>query len=173
MAIEIVGEHGVVPEKSKEHEREIEKVAVNILQNERKLRFALVFAFGRLAHGASRWIEEKRAVISLAVVVAGGAKTERAGEDEQRGRKSPPVMLRIDERRIERRKVWPPLEIRALESTQRGINTKTTKQNNYRHEFDPPSVAAQSASEPRFGQEGWRASHLVTSRVAMSKSETE
>src|ERR1700676_2707834 len=172
MAVEIVSEHGVIPEKPKKYKRKIEKIPVNILQDERKCRFALVFPFGRLADGASRRIEKKCPVISLPIVVAGGAKTQRACKNEQRGRKLPPMVLRIDKWRIERRQVRPPFEIRIFKGAQGGVNSKTAEQNNYGQKFNPPGVAAQSASEPRFGQEGWRASHLGTSRVAVSKSET-
>src|SRR4029077_3605440 len=172
MAIEIVGERGVVPEKSKEHEREVEEIPVKILEDKRKSRFALVAAFGRFTDGASGRIEKKRAIVGFAVVVAGCAKTKRSSQDEQRGRELPPMMMGIDKRRIKRRKIRPPIEIRVLESAQRGVNAKAAEQNNYRQEFDPPSVATQRASKPRFGQEGWRASHLRTSRVAVSKSKT-
>src|SRR5579862_9629975 len=44
MTVEIVGEHDVIPEKTKEHEREIEKVAVNVLQDERKRGLTFVLA---------------------------------------------------------------------------------------------------------------------------------
>jgi len=173
MAAEIVGEHGVVPEKPKKYERQIEKIAVNVLEDKGKRRFALVAASGRLADGTSRWIEKKRAVIRFAVVVARGAKPEGSGEDEQGRREFPPVMLRINERRIERRKIGPPFEVRIFKGAPRRIQAKAAKKNNDGQKFDPPSVVAQRASEPRFGQEGWRASHLGTSRVAVSKSETK
>lgn len=100
MAIEIVGEDGVVPEKSKEHEREVEEIPVKILEDKRKSRFALVVAFGRLTDGASGRIEKKCAVVGFAVVVAGCAKTKRSSKDEQRGGKLPPMMMGIDKRRI-------------------------------------------------------------------------
>ncbi len=169
VAVEVESLNNVMPEKQNEHDCEVEKITVNILQDEGKLRFALVFAVGRFTDCASRRIEKKRTVISFAVVIAGSPKTERPGKDEQRRRKFPPMMQRIDERRIERREVRPPFVKLAFESAQRGIKTKPAKKENHGQDFDPPSVAAQRASKPRFGQEGWRASHLGTSRVAVSK----
>src|SRR5580704_15942839 len=121
MPAEIVGQHDVVPEKPKKYERKIEKIAVNVLQDKGKRRFALVVSFGGLAHGTSRRIKEKCAVISFAVVVARGAKPEGSGEDEQCGREFPPMMLRINERRIERRQIGPPFEICIFKGTPRRI----------------------------------------------------
>ncbi len=82
-------------------------------------------------------------------------------------------MLRVNERRIEGRQIRPPFVELSFKGAQRGVNAKSAHQNDDGDDFDPPSIAAQRASKPRFGQEGWRASHLGTSRVAVSKSETK
>src|SRR5450432_2797888 len=105
---------------------------MHILQDKRKRGLAAIFAFGGLAHGAGRRIEKKSAIVRFAVVVAGGAKPERAGEHQQSGRKRPPVMLRIDQRRIKGRKVRAPAVKSTFESAQRGVQTKTSEHNNYR-----------------------------------------
>src|SRR5580692_11765193 len=166
VAVEVEGHEGIVPKKQDEHDRQIEKISVDILQDERKLRLPVVFAVGRFTHGASGRIEKKRAGVSFAVVVARSAKPERPREDEQRRRKFPPMMQRIDQRRIKWGKVRPPFIKFAFKGAQRGIKSKAAEKKNDGQDFDPPSVAAQSATEPRFGQEGWRTSHLGTSRVA-------
>src|SRR5208337_211641 len=78
-----------------------------------------------------------------------------------------------DQRRIKRRKVRPPFVELTFEGAQRCIEAKAAEKKNHGQDFDPPGVAAQGASKPRFGQEGWRASHLGTSGVAVSKSESK
>src|SRR5882757_7626581 len=86
-AAEEEGFGGVVPEEAEKNNREIEEVAMNILQDERERRFAaIVFANGGFADGAGRRIEKKGAIVGFAVVVAGGAKAERSAENEKRGR---------------------------------------------------------------------------------------
>ena len=62
-------------------EREVEKVAVEVLKDEWKRGFAAVLAPASLAHRTSRRIKEKRAVIGFAVIVAGSAKPEWAAEN--------------------------------------------------------------------------------------------
>ncbi len=75
---------------------EIEKVAMNVLQDEGKTRFRHdSFAQAGFAYGASGRIEKKSAVVGFAVVVAGGAETEGRAEDQQGGRKFPPVITEI------------------------------------------------------------------------------
>src|ERR1700677_1456185 len=66
----------VFPQEREKYDGEIQRVAMKVLQNEWKLRFATIRAFW-LANGACRRIGEKRAVVRLAIVVAGGAKTQR------------------------------------------------------------------------------------------------
>src|ERR1700722_3909322 len=52
----------VFPQKCEKNDREIERVAMQILQNERKLCFTAVRAF-RLTNGTRRRIGEKRAIV--------------------------------------------------------------------------------------------------------------
>src|ERR1700749_520701 len=66
----------VFPQEREKNDREIQRVAMKVLQDERKLRFAAVRA-PRLTDSACRRIGEKRAIVRFAVVVAGGAKTQR------------------------------------------------------------------------------------------------
>src|ERR1700694_3110228 len=73
---------GIVPQESQKYNREIQKVAVHILQNEREGRLPAIFSFGRFSHRARRGIEEKCAVIRFAVVIAGGAKSQWARENQ-------------------------------------------------------------------------------------------
>src|ERR1700759_4028645 len=67
----------VLPQKRDEDDGEIERVAVEILKDERKFRLATVGAL-RFPNGTRGRICEKSAIIRFAVVVTGGAKTQRA-----------------------------------------------------------------------------------------------
>ena len=81
-------------------------------------------SFRRLADGAGRGVEEKSPVVRLSIVVAGRAKPERTSQNQKRGGKSPPVVVRVDQRRIERREVRTPRIELAFEGTKRGIDSK-------------------------------------------------
>lgn len=83
-AVEEEGADGVVPEKTNKEDGNIEKITVKILQDERKLRFATVFAAGRFTHGASGRVQKKRAVVGFAVIVASSAKSEWASKNQER-----------------------------------------------------------------------------------------
>src|SRR5438876_9936715 len=73
-AAEEEGFGGVVPEEAEKNNREIEEVAMNVLQDERERRFtAIVFADRRFADSAGGRIKKKGAIVSFAVVVARGA----------------------------------------------------------------------------------------------------
>ena len=60
----------VVAEDENENEREIEEVAVHILQDQRERTLAPV-GLARLAHGAGRRIGPERFVIRAAIIVTG------------------------------------------------------------------------------------------------------
>src|ERR1700676_5100582 len=98
----------VMPQENQEKNRKIKKIAMHILQDKWKGRFAAIFAVGRLAHGARGRVEKKCGIVRLAVVVTGAAKSQRTRQHQKRGRKRPPVMLRIDEWGIKRRKIRSP-----------------------------------------------------------------
>src|SRR5215472_7863032 len=59
----------VTRKNDEKHEGQIEKIAVDILHDQRKRAFAEV-SFSRLANAAGRWVRPKRLVICPAVVVA-------------------------------------------------------------------------------------------------------
>src|ERR1700680_92287 len=121
----------VVPQENQEKNREIKKIAMHILQNKWKSRFATIFAVGGLAHSARRRIEKKCAIVRFTVVVTRGAKYQGTRQHQKRGRERPPVMLRIDERGIKRRKIRSPRIVSVFKGPQRGINAKTAQQNDY------------------------------------------
>ncbi len=76
--------NSVIPEEAQEYDGAIKKIAMQILQYERELCFPAIIAIRALTHGARRWIQKERAVIGLAIVVTGGAKAEREGQDQHR-----------------------------------------------------------------------------------------
>src|SRR5437016_12693264 len=83
----------VVPENDQKDDRDIKKIAMEILQDKRKARFANVAIRMRLANGASGRIQKEGAVISFAIVIAGRAKTERRPQNQHRRRQRPPLGL--------------------------------------------------------------------------------
>ena len=71
------GANGVIPEEGDENHRDVEKIAMYILKNERESGLAAIFAAAALPHSAPGRIQEKRAIVGLPVVVASRAKTKR------------------------------------------------------------------------------------------------
>src|SRR5271168_2505845 len=140
MAIKEESAHSVVPKKGEEENRQVEKIAMQVLQDKRKFRFARIGALA-LANAAGGRIEEKGAVISLAVVVAGGAKAQRSGENQKSGRKRPPMMEWVNQRRIEGGKVRSPLVETALECAECRVNSKPAENNDDGKYLQPPGVA--------------------------------
>src|SRR5882724_9196837 len=98
MALEKESADGVVPKKNDEQNREIEKIAMDVLEDERKSGFPAIVATKWFTDGTSGRIEEKRAVVGFAVIVAGSAKTEGPGENQKGRREGPPMVSRVEER---------------------------------------------------------------------------
>src|SRR6266403_2038752 len=132
VAVEEEGVNGVVPKKNDEQNREVKEIAMDILEDERKSGFAAIVAARRFTDRAGGGIEEKGAIERLAVVVAGGAKAEGASKDQNGGREGPPMMIGIDERRIERRKVGTPRVELPLKGAKRGVDAETAHHNDDR-----------------------------------------
>src|SRR2546422_907024 len=122
----------------------------------------------RFTDGAGGRVEEKRAVVGFAVVVARSAKAQRANENQQCWRERPPAMLRVDERRIKGREIRSPGIVGIFEGAERGVSAKTAEHNNHREDLHPPGVAAQGAAETRFRQRSWNTSHSMTSGVGVA-----
>src|SRR5712692_9924728 len=80
----------VVPENEEKDDGDVKKITMQVLQDEGKTGFAAIAMRVRLAHRASGRIKKESAIVSLAVVVAGGAKTERCPQDQNRRRQRPP-----------------------------------------------------------------------------------
>src|SRR5262245_12635836 len=67
---------GVVPQDDEKNYRNVKKVTMQVLDDERKARLANVAMRVRLADGACRRIKEESAIVSFPVVIASGSKTE-------------------------------------------------------------------------------------------------
>src|SRR2546430_1329781 len=76
----------VAPEEEEVDERDVERIAVEVLEDEGEGGLAAVAVPARLAHRARRRIEEARAVVGPAAAVAGGAGEDpRGGGQGRRG----------------------------------------------------------------------------------------
>src|SRR5262249_19787893 len=136
---------------------------MKVLQDEWELRFAAVGALW-LTNRASRWVHEKRSIIGLPIVVAGCAKAQGASQNQDGWRKRPPMMLRINERRVERRKVGSPLIELSLERAQGSENAESIQQYERGHHLRPPRVPPQRVSQTRSRHHCRRSRHPVTSK---------
>lgn len=129
------GANGVIPEDDKEDDCRIKKIAMDVLQNKRKSCLATIVAVRAFTDGASRGIEKEGAIVSLAVVIAGHAEAKRKNEDQQcRGEPDrQPVMLAVNQRRVEGRKVRVSPEEVSCKGAPRGIDAKAAKQDDDRN----------------------------------------
>src|SRR5258707_3171974 len=71
----------VIPENEEKDDGDVKKITMQVLQDEGETGFAAIAMRARLAHRASRRIKKESAIVSLPVVVAGGAKTERCPQN--------------------------------------------------------------------------------------------
>src|SRR3954468_21267685 len=87
----------VVGQNQNESERQIEKVPMHSLHDQRKRPFAPI-RLPRLANGAGRRVCPEGFVIRAAIIITGEPKSARRPQDEKRGRKrqqcGPPSWLR-------------------------------------------------------------------------------
>ena len=75
----------IVGENENENEREVEKIAMHVLHDEREGTFAEI-GFARLADGAGRRIGPERFVICAAVIITGEPESARRPKNQKRGR---------------------------------------------------------------------------------------
>lgn len=147
VALEDEGAYRVVPKEGDEKDCDVEKVAVKILENERKARLAAIFAIARFANGATGRIGEKCAIVGFAVVVARHTETERAGQNQNCRRKWPPMMIGINQGGIKGRKVGINPEEFAFKGAPRGVNRESAEDHGKWNVVDPPSVTTLRATE--------------------------
>src|SRR5205823_11072781 len=105
---------------------------------ERKPGLAVV-AVARLSHGTGDRVEEKRAIVGRAVVIAGRAEAEREDQDQEGRREGKP--RRIEERRVERRQVRSPLVVLADPGRPRGVDAEAAEHERREQWRHPPGIA--------------------------------
>src|SRR4051812_49046292 len=97
---------------------------MNVLQDQRECGLAFVVVTATVIHRASRWIKKESAIVSLAIVVASGAESEWASQDQQRRREFPPSVTGIDQWRIKRREIRAPFVKLSFKSPKSGIGAE-------------------------------------------------
>src|SRR5438045_1781265 len=80
----------IVAQDQNENEREIQKIAMHVLHDERKRALAPI-TFPRFADGARRRVSPERFVIRASIIITGQPKTARRPQNQQRRRKNTPI----------------------------------------------------------------------------------
>ena len=152
--------HDVDRQKDDEQQREVERVAVQVLDEQRPLGLAAVFV-ARLADGAGGRVGPERLVVGAAVVVAGHPEREREDQDQhrrrvadERDRPGPPPraedrVRRIAEqlRRIQRREVVAVVVVLALQQRPRHVDDEGREHDEGGERHRPPQIAAFGLTE--------------------------
>src|SRR5438552_5503418 len=120
---------------------------MEVLQNERKASLAAVRSPASFAYRAGRRMQEKCPIVRLPIVVAGCAEPERAREDQKCRGEPPPVVIRVDQRRIERREIRSPGVELSFEGPKCGINSEKAEDDDDGQNFNPPCVSTQGTAE--------------------------
>src|SRR6266705_3534295 len=159
----------VAPEEEEVDERDVERVAVEVLEDEGEGGLAAVAVPARLAHRARRRIEEVRAVVGLAVVVAGGAEEDRRKKDQERGRVG--EAWDGDEPRVERREVAAAAGVRdvvvvALDGGPVGVADEGAEDQALHERRDPPRIPPLRGGETRRPNRVRRDSHVLLSPIS-------
>ena len=143
---------------------------MQVLENKWERRLAPITVWPSFADRACRRIKKERTIISFAVVVTGGAKSERRPENQYRGRERPPAWP--NQRRVKRRKVRTPFVVTIFKCPPRRIDAERSKHDDDRDQLQPPRIAARSRAKtgagncgPGFGHQDTGGS-LANERVA-------
>src|SRR5687768_9651542 len=136
----------VVPENDQKNKRDVEKVTMQVLQDQWKCGLAAITMRTTLADCACRRIEKESTVVSFAVVVTGCAEAEWTTKDEQRRRERPPAWFK--ERGIEWRQVWSPFVVIVFKRAPGGVDAESAENDDDRHKLNPPRIASHRCAEP-------------------------
>ena len=153
--------HDVVREDEEEEQRDVQEVAVDVLEDERKRSLAAV-ALARLADGAVRRIGPERLVVRAAIVVAGEAEAGRGRAGSAAPARTAASTATTpacgpnhacgespnSSRRVERREVWPVRVVRVLERRPRRVDDESAEDDEDDERLEPPRVAAHRLAEP-------------------------
>ena len=139
---------GVSPQEDEQRSREDQRVAVEVLDEERKACLTRI-ARPRVGHRAGRRRPEERPVVRATVVVAGHAESERERDDEDRRRKVPVRpddrqrrvdAVRADAGRIERGQIGVVVVIRADEAGVDRIEDEEPEHHDDERGLEPPEI---------------------------------
>src|SRR5579871_426546 len=158
VTIEPHREPNIVGEQDQEEDGEIQKIAMDVLNDEREGALAEIF-FARLTDGASGRIGPERFVVGAAIVVAGEAESAWGPEDEHRasykGREpggedaEPGIFARGSEKfgGIKRRKIGTEAIVIALQRSPGGVDDVDPEAEEDEQRLDPPRIAPSSLAE--------------------------
>src|ERR1022692_1628336 len=137
------GEVDVIPEEAGDDQHEVEEEPVEVVEEERERGLAAVFAVAELTDRARRGVPEERAVVRLAVVVAGGPEQQRRPEHPEGGTDRAGLP---DGRRVERREIRPALiDPAGQECRPDRIEAEETEHGDNRRRQDPPGKGIEDA----------------------------
>src|SRR4029450_5090634 len=149
----------VIRQDQNEQERQIEKIAMHILHDERERMLAPV-TLTRLSHRARWRIGPKRFVVSAAIIITGEPEATRCPKNKKRRRKdepggppcrlrSKPTVWRITKQfgRIKRRNVIAKEIIFSLKRRPRGVDDESRQPDKNEQRLDPPNIRAHRLAE--------------------------
>src|SRR5262245_21879167 len=144
-------------QQDEKDEREVEKIAMQILE-QKQVRLAAIVVATRLTDGAGGWIEKEGAIVGLAIVVAGHTKAAGSREDQKRGRNPLRQPGDDDERREERREQVRVLRqlvsadaeviVGVVDCTKCGVDAEGAESDCCRQRPEPPCVSSLGCAEP-------------------------
>ena len=133
----------VVPEEPGDDQHQVEEESVQVVEEERERRLTAVLAVAELTDRARGRVPEERAVVRLAVVVAGGSKEERRPEHPQRRADRAGLP---DGRRIERRQIGPALVDPAGEERRPDrVEAEQSQHRDHRRRQQPPGCGVEES----------------------------
>src|SRR5215472_3884994 len=158
-------------QQKKKHHCKIEKIAVNILQNQGKGALAEIRLAG-FPDRAGRRVGPKRLVICAAIVITGQAESARRPQNKHRrsnprrdppGSHAKPRLHGIPKqfRRIKGREVRPEAVVLPLQSRPSGVHDEEGKPQEYSERLHPPIIAPRRLRELRTHQRNVKLRHRV------------
>src|SRR5262245_26169857 len=146
-------------QNEKENDGKIEKIPVNILNDQRE-RMLTAIMLPRFSNSTCGRIHPESLVIGSAVVIARQSKTTRRPKDQKRRRerqpyrppawsRPKPTVRRIAEdlRRVERRKIRSEIIVIPLKCRPRRVDNECRQSTKDRQRFGPPRVATCGLTE--------------------------
>src|SRR3954469_21779425 len=154
----------VANQNDDEHQPEVQKIPVHVLEDEREESLPQV-AMARFSNRAGQRIGPERFVIGAAIVIAGEAESARRPQNQQRCRKRerarPPPRFRPEprvmavakqQRRIKRRQVRAIFEMVALKGSPCRVDDERGECEKNEERLKPPRVATSCFSKLSLGQ---------------------